>query len=142
MKTILRWILLLPLSLLAAVLVTFFIHWIIYSTLKSFVNPVPEMPEKLLSPLIVGFTIVRVSYFSAPKWNKLIAKIIGLLLIALCIFIIILARAGNEYRGISFNLPYYGIQAAMCPIGVIIALAYNQFDKVENLEKSNDKANF
>jgi hypothetical protein len=58
MKYWARWVAVLPGSVLAGVLMTIPLHLVLYSTLSNFIDPVPELPERVLTPLVIGATIV------------------------------------------------------------------------------------
>ncbi len=53
-----RWVAVLPGSVLAGLLMTVPLHLVLYNTLSNFIDPVPELPERVLTPLVIGATIV------------------------------------------------------------------------------------
>ena len=78
-SSILRWILLLPVAALSAILITFPLHWALYWSLSGgpdpFISPYPQMPEKILQPMVSAITFVFVSGVLAPKANITVSKI-------------------------------------------------------------------
>jgi hypothetical protein len=42
------------------------LHLILYNTLSNFIDPVPELPERALTPLVIGATIVWAGARIAP----------------------------------------------------------------------------
>ncbi len=78
-KIYLRWIFLLPLSILFALLMDFPLHFILYSILSGgenpFVTPYPESPELVLAPFFRAFVFVLAGTFIAPNNNIIVGKI-------------------------------------------------------------------
>jgi hypothetical protein len=54
----LRWLAVLPGALLGSVLLTFLLHWILDNTLINFMAPYPELPARILSPLVIAAGVV------------------------------------------------------------------------------------
>jgi hypothetical protein len=50
----LRWLAVLPGALLGGVRLTLPLHWVLFDTLTNFVDPYPELPERLLSSLTIA----------------------------------------------------------------------------------------
>ena len=71
--TALRWLVLLPLCLMAAFLSLFLLHFVLYATLTQFVQPYPEFPERALTPAIMGLVFVWTSFKLAPRYNSIAA---------------------------------------------------------------------
>ena len=67
----LRWIGILPISLLAGMLSSFPLHWILKNTLSNsyspLITPYPELPERILTPFAMALTFVCVSSWIAPE---------------------------------------------------------------------------
>src|SRR5262245_38611571 len=66
MKYWTRWVAVLPVSILAGLLTTIPLHLILYNTLSNFIDPVPEFPERALTPLVIGATVVWAGARIAP----------------------------------------------------------------------------
>lgn len=93
------WIGVLPISIVAGILVTFPVHWVLYRTLSGgdspFITPYPELPERVLSPFFSSLVIVWVGSKIAPA-HKFITAII---LAAIWIF----------FAGVTFTMAYFGV---------------------------------
>ena len=78
-KIYLRWIFLLPLAILFAILMDFPLHYILYSVLSGgenpFITPYPESPELILAPFFRAFVFVLTGTFIAPNNNIIVGKI-------------------------------------------------------------------
>lgn len=76
---LLRWILILPLAILSALLITFPFHWVLYWSLSGgpdpFISTYPQMPEKILQPMVSAIAFVFVSGVLAPNANITVSKI-------------------------------------------------------------------
>lgn len=69
MKPGLRWVAVLPVALLAAVLSALPLHWALYQTLtgSGFIEPYPETPERVLLPLVAAMAFVWYGTRVAPS---------------------------------------------------------------------------
>src|SRR5687767_6432981 len=65
-KHLLRWLCVVPGALAGGLLLTFPLHWILYSTLSNFIEPYPALPERILSPFAVGAGFVWLGARIAP----------------------------------------------------------------------------
>src|SRR5262245_45492907 len=65
LKYWLRWVAVLPGALLGGLLLTFPLHWILKNTL-NFIDPYPELPERILSPLVIALGFVWLGAKIAP----------------------------------------------------------------------------
>lgn len=78
-KIYLRWIFLVPLAILFAILMDFPLHYILYSVLSGgenpFITPYPESPELILAPFFRAFVFVLTGAFIAPNNNVIVGKI-------------------------------------------------------------------
>jgi hypothetical protein len=66
---IIRWILVLPMSIIAAIIMLFPLHWMLVNTLNHFVTPYPELPERLLTPFVFSLTFVITGSKIAPNYK-------------------------------------------------------------------------
>jgi len=67
MKTFLRWSGILPGAILAAVVAGFILHIILYQTLRNFIEPYPELPERVLFPLVAAIAFQWAGVKIAPS---------------------------------------------------------------------------
>ncbi len=66
---VLRWIAVLPGSLLIAALSLFPLHWILYIVVTRFVEVYPEMPERILAPGVISGVFVWVGSRISPAYK-------------------------------------------------------------------------
>lgn len=106
-----RWIGVLPISIVAGILVTFPLHWILYQTLSGgespFITPYPELPERVLSPFFVSIIVVWVGSKVAPT-NKFMTAI------TLSVIWII-------FTGVIFAMAYFGVQVGKVQYSLVAA---------------------
>lgn len=122
----LRWIGVLPVSLISGMLVTFPIHWVLYRTLSGgdnpFVTPYPELPERLLQPFFSGLVIVWVASLIAPSYKFKTSVI----MLALWVFgaggAFILGYLGYSIGKVQLDLTSGGLPIIMGVVGAIIGV--------------------
>lgn len=119
-----RWILFLPLAILAAIIITFPLHWILYMTLSGgqdpFITPYPELPEKLLQPFCSGLAFVYVSAHLAPKYKIQIAAITTAIWCLLAVVAIVLGYSEFSINRTTFNLDYLGFPIMFGVAGAVL----------------------
>ena len=118
----LRWLAVIPGAFFAGVLATFPLHFALYYTLTEFIDPYPQLPERILTPAAIAGTIVWAGAKIAPTrkletaivlfglWTLLIG---GLLAIAL-----FHVKIGDRFVG----LDYGGLGSASAFIGGVVGL--------------------
>jgi hypothetical protein len=62
----LRWLAVIPGALLAGILSTFPLHLALYYTLTQFIDPYPQLPERILTPGVIAGTFVWAGAKIAP----------------------------------------------------------------------------
>ena len=72
----LRWIAVLPGALLGGILMVFPLHWILYNTLSNFIEPYPELPERILTPFVVALGFVALGARIAPERKMEVAVVL------------------------------------------------------------------
>lgn len=121
-QKILRWIAVLPGSILAGIAMTFVLHYILYFTLTNFVTPYPEFPERALTPFVIAATFIWAGCEIAPN-NKLKA---GIVLFAIWMFLaggfIMLTLTGGKWFGKSLYLEANGVAPIMGIVGAFVGL--------------------
>ena len=65
----LRWVAVIPGAVLAGTLATFPLHWVLYLTLSEFIEPYPALPERVLTPLVVGAIFISAGSEIAPQYE-------------------------------------------------------------------------
>lgn len=79
LKRILLWIAVIPGAIIAGALILFPVHWVLYQTLTSFIEPYPEVPEKILGPLATAWAMVKAAAYIAPSHKKYVAIVMTIL---------------------------------------------------------------
>lgn len=114
---LLRWVAVLPGALLAGLIAAFPLHWMLYSTLTNFVDPYPELPERILTPLAFGLAFVWGGSRIAPKNRMKTALVLfGIWMVPLGGFVF-LALSGGTWMGQTLNLQGGGLAALMSGLG-------------------------
>jgi hypothetical protein len=121
-QKVLRWIAVLPGSILSGVAMTFVLHFILYFTITKFVTPYPEFPERTLTPFVIAATFIWAGCEIAPN-NKLK---VGITLFALWIFLtggfIMVALTASKWFGENLYLGSNGIAPIMSIVGAFVGL--------------------
>ena len=121
-QKILRWIAVLPGSIIAGIAMTFVLHFILYFTLTKFVTPYPEFPERALTPFAIAATFIWAGCEIAPN-NKLK---VAIMLFSIWIFLaggfIMVTLTGGKWFGKSLSLEANGIAPIMGIVGAFVGL--------------------
>lgn len=134
----LRWIAVLPFSLIAGGLVAFPLHWTLYSTLSGgqepFITPYPELPEKLLQPFFTALVIILVASFIAPQHKFKAAMIVATIYVFFAGAVFTLSYLNYRFDNIQLNSTAGGLPIVMGVIGTIVGLhiVRNNLPKVES----------
>lgn len=112
----------LPGSLLAGILAGFPLHWMLYSTLTTFIDPYPELPERILFPFVMATVFVWAGSRIAPEYKfetSIVLFGIWLFLIGGFVF---LTMSGVSYMGRKLYFQGGGIGPLMAIVGVFLGL--------------------
>jgi hypothetical protein len=122
----LRWIAVLPISLIAGILVTFPVHWILYRTLSGgespFITPYPELPERVLQPFFTSIVIVWVASQIAPQNKFNTAIVLATLWIFAAGTVFALVSFGFQPESTQLNLIAGGLPIIMGVIGAVVGV--------------------
>lgn len=117
-----RWLAVLPGAALASLLALVPLHLILYHTLSNFIDPYPELPERLLTPFATCLAFIWSGARIAPGFKVETAVVLfGLVMICLGGFVF-LALFGERWMGQRLFLRGYGVGPALGVIGSLIAL--------------------
>jgi hypothetical protein len=120
----LRWLAVLPASVVAGFLATFPLHFVLYQTLtgSGFVEPYPKLPERLLTPFAVCLGFVWSGMKIAPerKFETAIA-LFGITMVVLGGFVF-LTLFGERWMGSRLYLQGYGLGPLLAIAGAVTAL--------------------
>ena len=121
---ILRWIAVLPVAVIAAIVALFPLRFFLYLIFTKFFEVYPEMPERILSPVIISgvFIIVGAKISPAFKFETAVALFGILMVLVGGTLFVTLNSSENQVRQLYFQ--YYGIGTLMAVIGAIIGLAF------------------
>lgn len=95
-KAWLRWLAVLPGALCGAVLLTVPLHVALYRTLSSFIEPYPELPERVLTPFVIAAGFVWFGALIAPARKVETALVLfGLWMVLLGASLVVVGFVGN-----------------------------------------------
>ena len=130
----LRWLAVLPGALLAGVIALFPLHFILYNTLSHFVEPYPELPERVLTPFVIAGVFVWAGSLIAPEF-KIEASVA---LFGLWLFLVggfaFLTFHGANWMGGQLYFRGRGLATLMAVVGAIAGLYFAR--KVQKVSKS------
>ena len=72
----LRWLTVVPGAVLAGLLATIPMRYILWKTLTEFIEPYPELPERILTPFVICGVCVIASSRIAPEYKKQTALVV------------------------------------------------------------------
>lgn len=100
----LRWLAVLPGAMLAGILVLFPLHWALYLTLINFVRPYPDLPERMLTPLVIAPVFIWAGSRIAPQYR--VETAVGLfgIWMALLVGVVYLTLSDGTFMG---RRPYF-----------------------------------
>ncbi len=135
----LRWVAVFPGALLGGILTSFPLHWILYFTLRNetiFIDPYPELPERILFPFVMTTVFIWVGSRIAPE-HKLKTSIVlfGILLFIISGFVF-LTLSGSDWLGYQLYFQYSGISTVMAVVGAFVGLYFVR-RKEKNLPQSS-----
>ncbi|MBI3046586.1 MAG: hypothetical protein HYY86_03580 [Candidatus Harrisonbacteria bacterium] len=120
----LRWLVLLPGTLLAIIFASFLLHWVLYSTLTGFIEPYPELPERILLPFVAAVIFIWAGAYIAPEHKFKTAIILfGILMFSLGGFVFIVFT-NSDWVGGQLYFEGGGIGPIMSVLGAIFGLFY------------------
>lgn len=122
----LSWLGVLPVSIVAGLLVTFPLHWVLYRTLSGgdspFITPYPELPERILQPFFSALVIVWVASKIAPEHKFKAAVVLAGLWIFGAGGAFVLGYLGYHFGKTQLNLTAGGLPVIMGVVGAIVGL--------------------
>jgi hypothetical protein len=137
----LSWIGVVPISLIAGALVTFPLHWILYSTLSGgddpFITTYPELPEKMLHPFFTALIIIWVASLIAPQYKLKTALIIATLYIFVAGGAFVLGYLNYRSGNLQVSLTAGGLPVLMGLAGAIVGLYIVKNNLLEKHTKRN-----
>ena len=102
MNTVIRWIVLLPSAIVVAFLISFPLRIVLYTTLSNFIEPYPELPERLLFPFFASMVFIWIGSKVAPSRKLLVANLLMILWIVLSVITAIVSILEIEISGQQF----------------------------------------
>ncbi len=118
----LRWIFILPGALVTSILSTFLLHLILVQTLRHFIEPYPEFPERILTPFVITLTFIWGGCEIAPSNKIKVGFILAILWLIISIFLIYLTKTNKPFFGLDLYLQANGIASILGIIGALVGL--------------------
>ena len=119
---LLRWVVVLPGSLITGFLALIPLHFILYSTLSKFAEPYPELPERCLAPLVfAGVYVWSGSRIAPTHKTETSVALFGLLMLCIGGFIF-LSFAKADWFGGQVYLQNGGLGTGLSVVGAILGL--------------------
>lgn len=122
LSTICRWVAVLPASGLAPLLSSFPLHWVLYTSLQSWIDPYPEFPERLLFPFCAGVSFHWVGAWVAPSHKVPTAFALFGLWMASWGGFLALVLTGYSFGTLQLTLPTGPLGPALSLVGGIIGV--------------------
>jgi len=135
LKYWLRWIAVLPGAFIAGMLATFPLHWILYSTLSNFIEPYPELPERLLIPFIIAGVFIWAGSRIAPQYKIETSVVLFGLWTFLIGGFVFLTLSGVALMGNQLYFRGGGVATLMAVAGALTALYFVRKEQKKQSEK-------
>lgn len=105
----------------AAFLIDFPVHWVLYTSINSFINiePYPKAPEEIIAPFFRAFAFVYVSYLIAPRHKKKTAFIFMIFWMIVPTLLTIFISKHPDFDISKLDFKYYGIPIILGFIGAV-----------------------
>lgn len=128
----LRWLAVIPGAVLASILSMFPLHFALYYMLTQFVEPYPELPERLLTPGVIAGTFVWVGAKIAPARKLETAVVLfGLWMLWLgATLAIVLFHV--KIAGLQFASNYGGLGPLAAFIGAVVGFLIVKNENTES----------
>ena len=129
---VLRWIAVLPGSILIAALSLFPLHWILYIVLTKFVEVYPELPERILGPPILSGVFVWIGSRISPAYKFETAIVLFGIWMFFIGGVVFLTLGDGELFGVQ---PYFragGLPTIMAVVGAAIGLFVARIEQKED----------
>lgn len=118
----LRWLLVLPWAVLAGLLATFPLHWILYASLSSWINPYPKWPEQVLTPLACAYGFIKWGSGMAPEKRITTARVLAGVWAAVLLYMIGSILTGSPFLGQRLYFQSGGLPVLASIAGAFLAL--------------------
>ncbi len=139
MKYGLRWLAVIPVALVAAILSAFPLHLILYQTLtgSGFIEPYPETPERVLLPLVAAMAFMWSGARVAPSHKTETAVVLFGVWLLLAGASIALIWSGANLGGIQLKSHGGGLASVMALVGAFAGLYIVRRSKTAESDERN-----
>jgi hypothetical protein len=133
---ILRWIAVLPGSIIIAVLSLLPLHWLLCFVLTRFVEVYPEMPERVLGPFVLSGVFVWVGSRISPSYKFETAAVLFGIWMFLIGGIVFIAWSRADWFGGQLYFQGGGIPTIMAVVGAAIGLFVARTEQTMSADSS------
>lgn len=118
----LRWLAVLPGALIAGLLSTFLLRFVLFQTLTNFIEPYPEFPERALTPFAISLTFIWIGCEIAPEYKLKTGISLLTLWLLLSAYFIFLTFTGDSWNGNELFFQAGGVSPIMGIVGSFVGL--------------------
>jgi len=136
---VLRWIAVLPGSLLIALLALFPLHWILYIVLTKFVEVYPEMPERILAPAVLSGIFVWVGSRISPAYKFETSVVLFGIWMFLIGGVVFLTIGDGDWFGGRLYFQGGGVPTIMAIVGAIVGLFAARLEQTNQNDSNASK---
>lgn len=120
-----RWIILIPAAIISSVVTNFILAFILHRLL-AFIEPYPELPEQLLTPLVAMVTFIYMGAKIAPEYKLQAAMFLSCLAFFMLGYASYTIYTDQSIGNIKLYHEYGGVKSAMSFLGLILGFLFTR----------------
>lgn len=131
----LRWVLFLPGMLFYLVISYFILHLSLYFTLRNFISPYPEGPERTLLPVVTCGVMVYSAFCLAPKGKHVAMFLTAIIVFLLYFAVAVIIWSDGKLFGNALYFVNGGWQLFFAVIGIICGIVASIIKHTNTIQK-------